>query len=110
MPPDPRSALLFYADAPARPGDELYAEWLAELRSAQAEVMAQILRFDKLIADNGGEDLPDLLAAGVSASRLCELLRERYLETDEISRAIIASPDAERSRELMRRVVAGARK
>lgn len=105
MPPDPRSALLFYADAPARPGDALYAEWLAELRSAQADMMSQILRLDKLVADNSGGDPPDLLTVGVSATRLCALLRERYLETDEISRAIIASPDAERSRELMRRVV-----
>jgi len=90
---------LFYLDAPARPGDTLYTQWLNMARRSQAELLITILMNDNVVAAG------DTSQMSCNLESINQLLRNRYKSDDSQTRAIYANPENVRYRRLMQTVV-----
>jgi hypothetical protein len=103
--PAPETIALFYPDAPARPGDGIYARWLEVARADRAAALKVILENEQLLAKHGGET-PKELRGFCDLPTMLRQLRDQARDNDAIAREIIADPSSANSRRRMENALA----
>ncbi|GFR88676.1 hypothetical protein ElyMa_002523900 [Elysia marginata] len=102
--PAPATVDLFYLDAPARPEDGLYTEWLETVRADSAKTLWLICENETAL-----RDLEDASPAVARKTRvLLDLLRSSFRSHETITRKIIMNPTSTQNRQRMKKALEAA--